>query len=215
MGGDRRARGSDRGRRSRSTDTICGRRGRSAVTAGDVVSTSSPEERRSVITSQTIALAVAAFLSLLGAIRYGFRAETLVVVFGIFVLVELSRHDLERRIIPNRIVVPAWLVVLAAHLALHPHHWLQWIVASFGAGLFFLAVALAYPAGLGMGDVKLCLLIGALLGWAVLPALFLGTLASGLVAAAILFREVSAGRKRAIPRGPFLAGGAIVVLLFL
>jgi leader peptidase (prepilin peptidase)/N-methyltransferase len=185
------------------------------VTAGDVVSTSSPEERRSVITSQTIALAVAAFLSLLGAIRYGFRAETLVVVFGIFVLVELSRHDLERRIIPNRIVVPAWLVVLAAHLALHPHHWLQWIVASFGAGLFFLAVALAYPAGLGMGDVKLCLLIGALLGWAVLPALFLGTLASGLVAAAILVREGSQGRKRAIPLGPFLAGGAIVVLLFL
>jgi leader peptidase (prepilin peptidase)/N-methyltransferase len=63
--------------------------------------------------------------------------------------------------------------------------------------------------------VKLCLLIGALLGWAVLPALFFGTLASGLVAAAILFREGSAGRKRAIPLGPFLAGGAIVVLLFL
>jgi leader peptidase (prepilin peptidase)/N-methyltransferase len=185
------------------------------VTAGDVVSTGTPEERRSAVTAQTIALALAAFLSLLGAIRYGLRPETIVVVFGIFVLVELSRHDLERRIIPNRIVVPAWLVVLAAHLALHPHHWVEWLVASFGAGLFFLAVALAYPAGLGMGDVKLCLLIGALLGWAVLPALFLGTLASGLVAAAILFREGSAGRKRAIPLGPFLAGGAIVVLLFL
>jgi leader peptidase (prepilin peptidase)/N-methyltransferase len=66
-----------------------------------------------------------------------------------------------------------------------------------------------------MGDVKLSLLIGALLGWAVVAALFLGTLAAGIVAAIMLFREGSAARKRAIPLGPFLAGGAVVVLLFL
>jgi len=152
---------------------------------------------------------------LLGAIRYGFHAETVVVVFVIVVLVEISRHDLERRIIPNRIVVPAWIAVLLAHLAIHPHHWAEWIGGSLAAGLFFLVVALAYPAGLGMGDVKLALLIGAALGWSVTAALLLGTLAAGIAAGVILFREGSAGRKRTIPLGPFLAAGAIVVLLFL
>lgn len=160
-------------------------------------------------------IAVAAFLSLLGAIRYGIHAETLIVIFAICTLVVLSRHDLERRIIPNRIVVPAWIAVLLAHLALHPHHWVEWLVGSFGAGLFFFAVVLAYPAGMGMGDVKLALLIGAALGYAVVSALFLGTLAAGVVAAVMLFKQGSSARKRAIPLGPFLAAGAIVVLLFL
>ena len=160
-------------------------------------------------------IAVAAFLSLLGAIRWGVHAETLVVIFTICTLVVISRHDFERRIIPNRIVVPAWIAVLLAQLALYPHHWVEWLVGSLGAGLFFLAVVLAYPAGMGMGDVKLALLIGAALGYAVVSALFIGTLAAGLVAAVMLFKEGSSARKRAIPLGPFLAGGAIVVLLFL
>ena len=160
-------------------------------------------------------IALAAFLSLLGAIRYGVHAETLVVIFVICTLVVISRHDLERRIIPNRIVVPAWIAILLAHLALHPHHWIEWLVASFGAALFFLAVQLAYPAGLGMGDVKLALLIGAALGYAVVSALVLGTVAAGVVAAVMLFKEGSSARKRAIPLGPFLAGGALVVLLLL
>jgi leader peptidase (prepilin peptidase)/N-methyltransferase len=159
--------------------------------------------------------AIAAFLSLLAAIRYGIHAETLVQIVFICVLVAISRVDLERRIIPNRIVVPAWIAVLLAHLAIHPHHWLEWLVASFGAGLFFLVVALVYPGGLGMGDVKLALLIGAALGWAVTAALLLGTLAAGVVAAIMLFKEGSSARKRAIPLGPFLAGAAIVVVLFL
>ena len=160
-------------------------------------------------------IALATFLSLLGAIRYGVHAETLVVIFVICTLVVISHHDLERRIIPNRIVVPAWIAILLAHLALHPHHWIEWLVASFGAALFFLAVQLAYPAGLGMGDVKLALLIGAALGYAVVSALVLGTVAAGVVAAVMLFKEGSSARKRAIPLGPFLAGGALVVLLLL
>jgi leader peptidase (prepilin peptidase) / N-methyltransferase len=180
-----------------------------------VMATNPPETVRNADLIRNATIAVAAFLSLLGAIRYGMHKETLVVIFVISVLVVISRIDLEHRIIPNRIVVPAWIAVLLAQIAIFPGHWVQWVVASFGAGLFFLAIALAYPAGLGMGDVKLALLIGAALGWPVLTALFLGTLASGLVAGVMLFKEGSAARKRAIPLGPFLAGGAIVVLLFL
>jgi leader peptidase (prepilin peptidase)/N-methyltransferase len=66
-----------------------------------------------------------------------------------------------------------------------------------------------------MGDVKLALLLGAALGWAVIAALFLGTIAAGLVSAGLLIAHGAEARKRAIPLGPFLAGGAIVVLLFL
>jgi len=179
------------------------------IVTDDAPGTSRPDVAR------LATIAVAAFLSLLGAIRWGVHAETLVVIFTICTLVLISRHDFERRIIPNRIVVPAWIAVLLAQLALYPHHWVEWLVGSFGAGLFFLAVVLAYPAGMGMGDVKLALLIGAALGYAVVSALFLGTLAAGLVAAVMLFKEGSSARKRAIPLGPFLAGGAIVVLLFL
>jgi len=179
------------------------------IVTDDAPGTSRPDVAR------IATIAVAAFLSLLGAIRWGVHAETLVVIFTICTLVLISRHDFERRIIPNRIVVPAWIAVLLAQLALYPHHWVEWLVGSFGAGLFFLAVVLAYPAGMGMGDVKLALLIGAALGYAVVSALFLGTLAAGLVAAVMLFKEGSSARKRAIPLGPFLAGGAIVVLLFL
>jgi leader peptidase (prepilin peptidase) / N-methyltransferase len=185
------------------------------MTSESVMTTSPPETTRSANLIRVATIAIAAFLSLLGAIRYGMHGETLVVIFVISVLVVISRHDIERRIIPNRIVVPAWIAVLLAQLALYPGHWVQWVVASFGAGLFFLVIALAYPAGLGMGDVKLALLIGAALGWPVVTALLLGTLASGLVAGVMLFKEGSSARKRAIPLGPFLASGAIVVLLFL
>lgn len=181
----------------------------------ETVPVEAPAERQRPDTATLITYAVATFLSLLAVIRYGFKAETVVIVFVIVTLVVISKHDLERHIIPNRIVLPAWLAVLAAHIVLHPNHWLEWLLASLGAGAFFLVVQLAYPAGLGMGDVKLALLLGAALGWAVIAALFLGTVAAGLVSAGLLISQGADARKRAIPLGPFLAGGAIVVLLFL
>ena len=184
------------------------------MSAETVVSNGAGEARRPELT-RNATIAVAGFLSVLAAIRYGIHAETLVMIFFICVLVAISRVDLERRIIPNRLVVPAWIAVLLAHLAIHAGHWLEWLVASFGAGVFFLVVALVNPGGLGMGDVKLALLIGAALGWAVTAALLLGTIAAGVVAAIMLFKEGTSARKRAIPLGPFLAGAAIVVVLFL
>jgi len=175
----------------------------------------SPAERRKPDSAALVTYGLAGFLSLLAVIRYGLHAETVVIVFVIVTLVVISKHDLERHIIPNRIVVPAWITVLFAQIALHPQHWVEYLVASFGAGAFFLIVQLAYPAGLGMGDVKLALMLGAALGWAVIAALFLGTVAAGLISAGLLIARGSEARKREIPLGPFLAGGAIVVLLFL
>ena len=83
-----------------------------------------------------------------------------------------------------------------------------------GAATIFAIAHLFYPTGLGMGDVKLALLLGALLGTAVLSALTLGSLAAGVFGLILLARGGSVARKTAIPFGPFLGFGAIAVLLF-
>ena len=105
------------------------------MSSESVVASDATESRRPEL-ARNATIAVAGFLSILAAIRYGIHAETLVMIFFICVLVAISRVDLERRIIPNRIVVPAWIAVLLAHLAIHPHHWVEWLVGSFGAALF-------------------------------------------------------------------------------
>jgi leader peptidase (prepilin peptidase) / N-methyltransferase len=146
--------------------------------------------------------------------RYGFSGRGMIGAFFAVVLVLIAAIDLERRIIPNRIVLPAIAVVLVAQLAIYPGQALEWILAAVGAGLFFLVPMLFYPAGMGFGDVKLAVLLGAGLGMAVMGALLIGLLAAFACAVVILARRGSAGRKTAIPFGPFLAFGALVALLF-
>jgi len=144
------------------------------------------------------------------ALRFGLSADALVAAFVCAVLVAISATDLEHRIVPNRIVVPAAVVVLLAQTALHPSP--QWAIGSVGAAGFLLLAALAYPAGMGMGDVKLALLMGAALGRVVPVALMVGML-SALVPSAVLFVRHGAGaRKMGIPLAPFLALGTIVGL---
>jgi leader peptidase (prepilin peptidase) / N-methyltransferase len=128
------------------------------------------------------------------------------------VLVVLSVIDVNHRIVPNRIVVPAAGVVLVAHTAIDPSlAWLAWALAA--AGALFLVV-LAYPNGLGMGDVKLALLLGAMLGASVTVALMLGLFAALVPAAVLVSRHGSSARKMGVPLVPFLAVGAIVALFF-
>jgi leader peptidase (prepilin peptidase) / N-methyltransferase len=126
------------------------------------------------------------------------------------VLVTLAAIDVRLRIVPNRIVLPTAGVALVAHTLIDPS--VAWVAGSLGAaGLLFLAV-LAYPRGLGMGDVKLALLLGAMLGGAVGVALFVGFV-SALVPSAVLFaRHGRQARKMAIPLVPFLSLGAVVAL---
>jgi len=142
--------------------------------------------------------------------RFGLHAEAAVAAFFCLALVAVSATDLEHRIIPNRIVLPAAAIVLAAQTALHPSP--EWAIGAAGASGFLFAAALAYPKGMGMGDVKLALLLGAALGRTVPIALFVGMVAA-LVPAIVLFaRHGSAARKMGIPFGPFLAFGAVVAL---
>lgn len=147
-------------------------------------------------------------------LRFGLSREAFLAAFFVSVLVVLSAIDFERRILPDKIVLPAAAVVLAAHVALAPDRSLEWTLGAFGASLFLFAALLAYPRGMGMGDVKLCLLLGAMLGKLVLVGLMVGMLAALLPAALLMARHGVAARKMAIPFGPFLAFGAIVALFW-
>jgi leader peptidase (prepilin peptidase)/N-methyltransferase len=139
--------------------------------------------------------------------------DTLLITFVIAVLGVLSWRDFQSRVIPNRIVLPAWAIVLVAQVVLHPGHWKEWLIASVAAAGAFCVPALIYPAGLGMGDAKLVGLIGAALGYGVLNGLLVGTLLAALFSAALLLRYGSGARRRTFPYGPFLAAGAVAVLL--
>ncbi len=143
-------------------------------------------------------------------LAFGFSAEAAVASFFCAALVAVSVVDLERRIIPNRIVLPAAAVVLAAQTLLFPSP--EWALAAFGAALFLFLAALAYPAGMGMGDVKLALLLGAMLGRTVPVAMMIAMIAALVPAIVLLIRHGSAARKMGIPFGPFLAFGGIVGL---
>jgi leader peptidase (prepilin peptidase)/N-methyltransferase len=161
-----------------------------------------------------LAFAIGAVLVALSFVRFGFGPRAVVGAFFAAVLVVLSVVDLEERRIPNRIVLPATAVVLAAQVGFFPERALEWVVASLAAALFLLLPLLVYPGGMGMGDVKMALLLGAALGQAVVVALLVGTLVPGVLAAILLASRGAAARKTALPYGPFLALGGLVALFF-
>ena len=145
-------------------------------------------------------------------LAFGLSAEAAVAAFFCAVLVAVSVIDLEHRIIPNRIVLPATVVVLAANTAreLSP----QWAIAGLAASGFLLAAALVYPAGMGMGDVKLALLMGVALGKTVPVALMAGMLTSMIPSLVLFARHGAKARKMGFPFGPFLAVGSVVALFW-
>jgi leader peptidase (prepilin peptidase)/N-methyltransferase len=143
-------------------------------------------------------------------VAFGLSSEAFVAAFFCVVLVVLSAIDLTHRIVPNRIVLPAALVVLVAQTALEPSP--EWALGALGASGFLFVAALAYPAGMGMGDVKLALLLGAMLGRTVPVGLMAGMVAALVPSVVLLARHGSAARKMGIPFAPFLALGALVAL---
>lgn len=129
------------------------------------------------------------------------------------ILVACAAIDLEHRIIPNRIVVPAALYGLAAAALVRPDALPELAIAGAAAFLFLLVAALAYPAGMGMGDVKLAGVMGLYLGTSVAPALLVAFLAGTVVGVAKIARDGAAARKTGLPFGPFLALGGLVGLI--
>jgi leader peptidase (prepilin peptidase)/N-methyltransferase len=128
-------------------------------------------------------------------------------------LVAIARIDLEHRIIPNRILLALAALALGLTGIFTPGELPSRLIAAGAGGGLLLAAALAYPGGMGMGDVKLAAAMGLVLGPALGPALLVALLSGSLVGLAIIARRgVAAGRKTAIPFGPFLALGGLVGL---
>src|SRR6478672_3451664 len=128
-------------------------------------------------------------------------------------LVPIVVIDLERRLIPNLITGPAAVAAIAAGIAFNVDGLPEQLIAGAIAGGFFLLAAMAYPRGMGMGDVKLAGMMGLCLGRAVAPAILIALISGVLVGGVIMARVgTRAGRKVAVPFGPFLALGAIIAL---
>jgi leader peptidase (prepilin peptidase) / N-methyltransferase len=163
------------------------------------------------IPPRDLAIELATALLLVGCVlAFGLTVKAAAAAIACAALVVVTATDLELRVVPNRVVVPAAAAVLALQTLSHPSP--EWAIGAAGGAGFLLLAALAYPGGMGMGDVKLALLIGALLGRTTPVGIMLGLLFAFVPSAVLLARHGARARKMAIPFGPFLAAGAVVAL---
>ena len=154
--------------------------------------------------------ATVAAMALVAAVQ-GSVADAVLRAVLVALLVPCALIDLERRVIPNRITGPGSLLAVALGLALAPGSESARLIWALGAGGFLLVAALANPAGMGMGDVKLVGMMGLFLGPPVAVALLLALLATIVTAVVLaLGRGVAAARKTALPFGPYLAAGGVI-----
>jgi leader peptidase (prepilin peptidase) / N-methyltransferase len=127
-------------------------------------------------------------------------------------LVPVVAVDLTHRLIPDVVVAPAALAAAAAGVAADPGRWWVPLAGAAGGAAALLALSLARPEGMGLGDVKLAGLLGAALGLAVIPALLVAFAAGAVAGAVLLVRLGRRARSIGIPFAPFLAGGGLVGL---
>ncbi|HET8863553.1 MAG TPA: prepilin peptidase [Solirubrobacterales bacterium] len=129
------------------------------------------------------------------------------------VLLAVTLTDLERRIVPNKILVVGAVLAVAIAAVADPGSLPERAIAALAAGGLLFLAALAYPRGMGLGDVKLAATMGLFLGRNVAPAIFVALLSGAAVGLAMIAVEGASARKRAIPFAPFLALGGVVGLL--
>jgi leader peptidase (prepilin peptidase)/N-methyltransferase len=153
---------------------------------------------------------------LLYAAVVAFRDGTLDIVLGLILvtlLVPIALIDLDHRLIPNKLTLPLAVASLAAVVIIAPSDAVEYLAWGAGAFAFFLLAALAYPRGMGIGDVKLAGAMGLALGRAVAPAILFALVGGVLIGAVVIARKgAREGRKTAVPFGPFLALGAVAAL---
>jgi leader peptidase (prepilin peptidase)/N-methyltransferase len=143
---------------------------------------------------------------------FGFTLEAAATTLFCWVLVVITRTDLEHRLIPDLVVLPGAVAVLVLRTIDDPS--VEWFASALAASLVLFLVVLAYPRGLGMGDVKLTALLGAGLGISVIVAMFVGFFVAFVPAAVLFARRGREARKSAIPLGPFLALGGVIALFW-
>jgi leader peptidase (prepilin peptidase)/N-methyltransferase len=161
-----------------------------------------------------VELATAVLLGLV-VVAKGPDADALLGIVLVLLLVPISLIDLDHRIIPNKLTGLGGIAALVILALTDPGALPQHLIAGLAAGGFLLLAAIAYPSGMGMGDVKLAGMLGLFLGRAVGPAMLVALLAGSLAGAVVMARKgVAEGRKTGLPFGPFLAFGGLVGLYF-
>jgi len=165
------------------------------------------------ISSKTIILEI--ITGLLFALNYFFFGLSIHTIIGIIfssVLIVISFIDIEFGIIPNIIVLPFTIIGLGLNIFIDPPRW--WLPLAFAAGAFafMLIINLIYPRGMGMGDVKLSLMVGAFLVRNVITGLFLGFLLGAVYGIGLIIKKRKL--KQTIPFGPFISLGSIIALFW-
>lgn len=158
-------------------------------------------------------LSLGALYALVVAVLWGDATGIALGLVFVTALAAITLTDLERQIIPNKILIVAATLALAIAAVGDPGSLPERAAAAAAAGGLLFIVALAYPRGMGLGDVKLAAVMGLFLGRNVAPAILAALLAGSVVGLAMIARQGAAARKSAIPFGPFLALGGVVGLL--
>jgi leader peptidase (prepilin peptidase)/N-methyltransferase len=159
-----------------------------------------------------VELATAIAFAAVVAVR-GFDNDLVLELPFVAALIALAAIDFDHKLLPNKIVYPLAAYGVIATLLVDQGDLVENLIAGAGAFLFLLVAVIAYPRGMGMGDVKLAGAMGLYLGLSVIPALLVAFLSGSLVGIVIIAREGAAGRKKAVPFGVFLALGGIVGVL--
>lgn len=155
--------------------------------------------------------AAVALLTVLSFAIFGFEPEAFIAAFAAGALAVLAAIDIEHRVLPNRILFPVTAVVLVAQIAVFPDRTVEWLLAGLAAAAFLALPLIVRRDAMGMGDIKLALLLGAVVGWKVFGAIVLGCIAMLPVALFMLVRDGSI-KGATLPFGPFLAFGTLLIL---
>src|SRR6185312_6328742 len=143
----------------------------------------------------------------------GFHLELLALIPFTAMLIAVAFIDLQHKIVPNKIMLPAAVWGLVTAVAFRTDMLPELLIAGAGAFVFFLVAALIHPKGMGMGDVKLAGVMGLYLGKLVIPALFIAFLVGAVVGVVLVMRHGMRSRKVGVPFAPFMALGAFVSML--
>ena len=169
--------------------------------------------RNSISARYPVVEAVTAALLVAVVLAKGADSDAWLGLAFVVLLVPVTLIDLDHRIIPNTLMLVGTVVSVALVLLTQPESLTEHLIAAAAAGGFLLVAALAYPAGMGMGDVKLAGVMGLFLGRSVGPAMLVALVTGSVVGALIIARKgAKEGRKTAIPFGPYLAFGGLVGL---
>ncbi|GAC1317981.1 MAG: A24 family peptidase [Thermoleophilaceae bacterium] len=159
-----------------------------------------------------VELATALLFAAIVAVR-GVSAELTLDLPFAAMLIAVANIDLEHRIVPNKILLPAAIFGVATSALVRPHALPTLLIAGAAAFAAMLAAALVHPGGMGMGDVKLAGVIGLYLGVSVIPALAIAFFTGSVVGVALIARQPRGGRTRGLPFAPFMALGGLTALL--